>query len=76
MRSAPYATRRERDVNHGDRTPIRGSESKTLAWISVEQAQASPSTQARAYLPQAHGSFRWSRSSGATAAHPSSVSTP
>jgi hypothetical protein len=27
-------------VNHGDRTPLRGSESKTLAWISVEDAQA------------------------------------
>jgi hypothetical protein len=40
MRSAPFATRRARDVNHGDRTPLRGSESKTLAWISVEEAQA------------------------------------
>ena len=40
MRSAPFATRRARDVNHGDRTPLRGSESKTLAWISVDEAQA------------------------------------
>jgi hypothetical protein len=40
MRNAPFATRRARDVNHGDRTPLRGAESKTLAWISVEDAQA------------------------------------
>lgn len=38
--SAPFATRRTRDVNHGDRTALRGSESKTLAWISVDEAQA------------------------------------
>jgi hypothetical protein len=40
VRSAPFATRRARDVNHGDRTPLRGSESKTLCWISVDDAQA------------------------------------
>lgn len=39
MRPAPYATRRARDVNHGDRTALVGGESKTLAWISVEDAQ-------------------------------------
>jgi hypothetical protein len=27
-------------VNHGDRTLLRGGESKTLAWISVEASQA------------------------------------
>jgi hypothetical protein len=37
---APFATRRARDVNHGDRTPLRGGESKTLAWISVSDSQA------------------------------------
>jgi hypothetical protein len=39
MRTAPFATRRARDVNHGDRTPLRGAESKTLAWISVDGSQ-------------------------------------
>ena len=39
-RNAPFATRRARDVNHGDRTLLRGGESKTLAWISVEASQA------------------------------------
>jgi hypothetical protein len=38
--SAPFATRRARDVNHGDRTLLRGGESKTLAWISVDASQA------------------------------------
>ena len=38
MRPAPFATRRTRDVNHGDRTPLRGAESKTLAWISVDDS--------------------------------------
>ncbi len=38
--AAPFATRRARDVNHGDRTPLRGGESKTLAWISVDASQA------------------------------------
>lgn len=38
--NAPYATRRARDVNHGDRTLFRGGESKTLAWISVDNSQA------------------------------------
>jgi hypothetical protein len=37
---APFATRRARDVNHGDRTLFRGGESKTLAWISVDVSQA------------------------------------
>ena len=37
---APFATRRTRDVNHGDRTTLRGGEPKTLAWISVDAAQA------------------------------------
>jgi hypothetical protein len=37
---APFATRRARDVNHGDRTRLRGAESKTLAWISVDDSQA------------------------------------
>ena len=37
---APFATRRTRDVNHGDRTALRGGEPKTLAWISVDAAQA------------------------------------
>ena len=37
---APFATRRARDVNHGDRTLLRGGESKTLAWISVDESQA------------------------------------
>ena len=38
--AAPFATRRSRDVNHGDRTPFRGGDAKTLAWISVEESQA------------------------------------
>jgi hypothetical protein len=37
--TAPFATRRARDVNHGDRTLFRGGESKTLAWISVDSSQ-------------------------------------
>jgi hypothetical protein len=37
---SPFATRRARDVNHGDRTRVRGTESQTLAWISVDEAQA------------------------------------
>ncbi len=38
--AAPFATRRARDVNHGDRTLLRGGEPKTLAWISVDESQA------------------------------------
>jgi hypothetical protein len=38
--AAPFATRRARDVNHGDRTPLRGGGSKTLGWISVDASQA------------------------------------
>jgi hypothetical protein len=38
--AAPFATRRTRDVNHGDRTILRGGEAKTLAWISVDASQA------------------------------------
>ena len=38
--AAPFATRRARDVNHGDRTVLRGGEPKTLAWISVDTSQA------------------------------------
>jgi hypothetical protein len=38
--AAPFATRRTRDVNHGDRTTLRGGEPKTLAWISVDASQA------------------------------------
>ena len=33
-------TRREREVNWGDKTRITGRETKTLAWVSVEQSQA------------------------------------
>ncbi len=32
-------TRREREVNWGDKTKIRGNEKKTLAWVSVEQSR-------------------------------------
>jgi hypothetical protein len=38
--AAPFATRRARDVNHGDRTPLRGGGSRTLGWISVDASQA------------------------------------
>lgn len=33
-------TRREREVNWGDRTRITGRETKTLAWVSVESSQS------------------------------------
>ena len=33
-------TRRDREVNWGDRTRITGSERKTLAWVSVEESRA------------------------------------
>jgi hypothetical protein len=32
-------TRREREVNWGDKTKIRGNEKKTLAWVSVSESQ-------------------------------------
>jgi hypothetical protein len=38
--AAPFATRRARDVNHGDRTPLRGGGARTLGWISVDSSQA------------------------------------
>jgi hypothetical protein len=38
--TAPFATRRARDVNHGDRTPLRGGGARTLGWISVDASQA------------------------------------
>ena len=33
-------TRREREVNWGDRTRISGNETKTLAWVSVEESRS------------------------------------
>ena len=33
-------TRREREVNWGDRTRITGRETKTLAWVSVDASQS------------------------------------
>ena len=34
-----HPTRRERPVNHGDKTRLTGNEEKTLVWISVEHSQ-------------------------------------
>jgi|GEM_PF-2567526 len=38
--AAARPTRRDRDVNWGDATRLRGGERKTLAWMSVDQARA------------------------------------
>jgi hypothetical protein len=36
---AAHPTRRDRPVNHGDKTRLAGNEEKTLVWISVEHSQ-------------------------------------
>lgn len=33
-----YGTRRESDVNYGDRTRVSGAKAETLAWVSVERS--------------------------------------
>jgi hypothetical protein len=38
--AAERPTRREREVNWGDRTKLAGNERKTLAWVSVAESQS------------------------------------
>lgn len=40
MAAASFQTLRDRDVNFGDRTKLRGSDRMTLAWINVEVSAA------------------------------------